>query len=173
MKFFLVTVLLIVLYLRRPVKLYRENLKIAELRKFYFSFDQSKTEDEKMKNFQEIARRKALSNELIGGGIFTESPSPSYRDINDPRKIANAYYSLLEKFDSNVHWMKKYFNPKYLFEDIFFLPASFLGFLFKHSFEKVTSFFLSSIAWITTTLISIYSPEIRLLIDSWIENFIS
>lgn len=155
------------MYLRRPIKKIFDNRKINYLSELYESYNKAIDRDEKLKSFEEIARNRSLSNDLIGGLYFD---SPSYTDFGDERKIHRTYIMLIEQFDYNIYWVKKYLHPKYVIKDLLFMPAAIFSFLLNHEFNKVPSFLVSCITWIATILISAYATEIRLLIDELIKN---
>ncbi|AHN24376.1 MULTISPECIES: hypothetical protein [Lysinibacillus] len=168
MKIFLVAILIIFLYLRKPVSRLWRNTKINYLLGLYNSYKHANGHDEKALAFEQIAKNRPLSNDLIGGLYFF---SPSYDDFGNEEKIRDAYIRLCEAFDDNYYWAKKYLHPKYLIKDIFFLPGAILGFLFNREFNNVPSFLVSCLTWTATILISAYATELRQLIDAVIKNF--
>lgn len=173
MKVYLIVFALVITYLRRPLKLLYENWQLSLLIELYDSFFKAENNEEKLIAYHKIARRKSLSNELISGGAYFVSLSPSYQDFHNIDKIKSAYFTLIETLDSNVHWMRKYLNPKYLIKDLFFLPAALFGFLIRHQFNTVPSFLLSGLGWIATALMSAYAAELRFFIDSLIQKAIA
>ncbi|GGN59529.1 hypothetical protein [Oceanobacillus indicireducens] len=161
--------LLLFLYTRRSVGLLWKNIKIKNLLITYKEFFRADNQKERMKVFQQIAQNRPLSNDLIGGLYFY---SPSYDDFSDEDKLKNTFISLMESFDNNSHWAKKYLHPKYFAKDLFILPASIFGFLLNHKFKSFSSLLLSCLTWIATILISAYANEIRLFIEELIKKII-
>jgi hypothetical protein len=162
-------IFILFLYLRRPIKKLWENSRLNYLISLYNSYKTANTHDDKTKAFELIAKNRPLSNDLIGGLYFY---SPSYNDFGDDDKIRDTAIRIYETYDHNYYWAKKYLHPKYLVQDIFFLPGAILGFLFNREFNKFPSFIVSCLTWIATILISAYATEIRNLIQTIIENFI-
>lgn len=169
MKIFLIIALLVFLYLRKPFNKLWRNTRINYLIGLYNSYRQANTHDEKLNAFEQIARNRPLSNDLIGGIHYS---SPSYKDFENDEKIRNAYLRLCEVYDSNYYQAKKLLHPKFLIKDIFFLPGLILSFLFNRKFKKTSSFVVSCITWLATILISAYAAELRILIDGIIKRLI-
>lgn len=165
-KIVIVVTVIAFLYLRRSIKLILENRRIDYLIGLYESYRKAVTNEEKQLAFEEIARNKSLSNDLINSFWFN---SPGYKDFNNEEKIRNTFIELIETFNHNSYWMKKYLNPKFVIKDIFYLPSSILGFLLNHQFKILSSIFISSLGWIATILISAYAAELRALIDAIIK----
>lgn len=84
MKIFLVAILIIFLYLRKPVSRLWRNTKINYLLGLYNSYKHANGHDEKALAFEQIAKNRPLSNDLIGGLYFF---SPSYDDFGNEEKL--------------------------------------------------------------------------------------
>ncbi len=146
-----------------------KNTQIKYLIELYNAYRKAKNQDEKIKTFERIAKNRPLSDDLIGGSFYI---SPSYTDFNNLDTINTAYIRLLESFDCNLYWMRKYLHPKYLVKDLFFMPSALVSFLVNHQFKVFSSFLLSIFGWIATILISAYASELRVFIESIIDKLI-
>lgn len=162
MKIIVIIVLLFFFYLRRPIKCLVNLFKISKLLDLYKSFFNSNGKD-KEKYFTLIASKKPMSDELVNSFYYF---APSYKDFHNQELIYSFYIKLIESHDINRFNFLKYFHPKFVVQDIFFLPSKVFGFLLRHQFKVGPSFFLSCLGWIFTILISAYASEIKVVIDS-------
>lgn len=165
MKIFLIIIVTLYFYLRRPVKCLSDINKAFKIIDRYNSFHEATEDEDRQRKYSEIARLKPLTDDLLDTYF---NGAPSYQDFYDEQKIRSFYTRLHESIDLNRYNFKKYFHPKYLVRDIFFLPAAFVGFLLRLDFGRLSSFFLSCLVWIATILISAYALELRSFIDALI-----
>lgn len=168
LKILIFILVILYFYLRKQVKCLIDISKASNIIVLYNSFFNASGK-EKEKFFLEIARNKPLTDDLLNTYYYS---APSYEDFSNDRKLGEIYTKLFESIDKNRYNFKKYFHPKYLISDIFYLPAGIFGFLLRHSFGRIISFLLSCLTWIATIIISAYATELRVFIDSIIDNLI-
>lgn len=68
------------MYLRRPIKLLWKNTRLNYLMGLYNSYKNANAHETKVDAFEQIARNRPLSNDLIGSLNFR---SPTYKDFHD------------------------------------------------------------------------------------------
>lgn len=165
---FLIIVLVIILYLRKPIKHIMNMKKINKILGLYNTFLKAPDKTKKEQAFLEIARYKHLTQDLVG---WYYENAPSYGDIHNDEKLRNFYIRLSEAHDYNLYQFKKSFHPKFIIKDIFFIPSSIIGFLLSINLNIGKKFFLSCLTWFATILISAYATELRNFLNTLLNKF--
>lgn len=156
------------MYLRRPIKLLSKIKKINTLIDLYDEYLYATGED-KNEIFFEITKNKPLTEDLLRTKYYFVS-APSYKDFHNIEKMREIYLKLHESYDYKMYSLKKSFHPKYCIKDLFFLPSRTINFLLNLNLRLPVAFFLSTISWISTILISTYTSELRELINILIKS---